>query len=83
MFSYEKNSGKELTGWLYRCVAGVELNLTQVPEDDPAQGILAFYRNHYYRIKGTFQDLISQNALLSVTVNPDWEGDADLSLDGK
>lgn len=185
VFSYEKNSGKELTGWLYRCVAGVELNLTQVPEDvtgiallaetvntsskagdygdfhnasdprrvpvgeeldkfrimewsrpaegvagpdvnmqggnllpvisrltvrisrnnkveaiplcmknpgsgtgiipedDPAQGILAFYRNHYYRIRGSFQELISQNALLSVTVNPDWEGDADLSLDGK
>lgn len=185
VFTYDKRSGKELTGWLYRCVAGVELNLTEVPEDvtgiallaekvntsskagdysdfnnasdtqtvpkgeelekfrlmewtrpaegavsadvslqggsllpvisrltvriirkdkveaiplcmknpssgtgiipedDPAQGILAFYRNHYYRIGGSFQELISQDALLSVTVNPDWEGDADLSLDGK
>lgn len=51
--------------------------------EDLAKGIITFNRNHYYRISGDFQSLATQKLFLTLKVNPDWEGDADLSLGGK
>lgn len=51
--------------------------------EDLAQGIVGLKRNHYYQISGDFQSLATQNLYLILRVNPNWEGDADLSLGGK
>lgn len=47
---------------------------------DLAEGRVTFQRNHYYRIRGAFNDLATQGLTLTLTVNPNWAGDADLSL---
>lgn len=52
-------------------------------EEDLAKGIVEFKRNHYYMISGEFQALATQKLFLSLTVNPNWEADADLELSGK
>lgn len=52
-------------------------------DENLAQGKVRFLRNYYYRIGGDFDKLVTQNLTLVVTINPYWEGDADLSLGGK
>ena len=52
-------------------------------DENLAQGKVRFLRNYYYRIGGDYEKLVTQNLTLVVTINPYWEGDADLSLGGK
>lgn len=52
-------------------------------DENLAQGKVRFLRNYYYYIVGDYEKLVTQNMTLVVTINPYWDGDADLSLGGK
>lgn len=48
-----------------------------------AEGTLVFERNHYYRIAGEYERLITKKLPLVIIVNPNWDGDIDLTPGGK
>ena len=48
-----------------------------------AEGTLVFERNHYYRIAGEYERLITKKLPLVIIVNPNWDGDVDLTPGGK
>lgn len=52
-------------------------------DEELAKGQISFQRNYYYRIAGDFQTLATQKTPLTITINPNWDGDVDLSLGDK
>ena len=50
--------------------------------DDPnAPFRVCFQRNNYYRIVGDYEKLLTQKYTLRVLVNPNWDGNVELSLE--
>ncbi len=50
-------------------------------DEQLAEGTLVFERNHYYQIAGEYERLITKKLPLVIIVNPNWDGDIDLTLD--
>lgn len=50
--------------------------------DDPnAPFRVCFQRNNYYQIVGDYEKLLTQKYTLRVLVNPNWDGNVELSLE--
>lgn len=52
-------------------------------KEEPANREIHFQRNHYYLISGNYETLSTPEMPFTITINPNWDGDADLSLGGK
>ncbi len=50
------------------------------PNENLAQGVLTSKRNHYYQIVGDYETLITKKKPMTVFINPNWDGDIDLTL---
>ncbi len=50
-------------------------------DEQLAEGTLVSERNHYYRIAGEYERLITKKLPLVIIINPNWDGDIDLTLD--
>lgn len=57
-------------------------NIENPDADDPnAPFRVCFQRNNYYRIVGDYEKLLTQKYTLRVLVNPNWDGNVELSLE--
>ncbi len=52
-------------------------------DDQLAEGTLVFERNHYYQVAGEYEKLITKKVPLVILINPNWDGDIDLTPGGK
>ncbi len=52
-------------------------------DEQLANGILTSQRNHYYQIAGDYLALITKKLSLVIRINPNWDGDIDLTPGGK
>ncbi len=50
-------------------------------DDALSNGTLVSERNHYYRIAGDYLTLITKKVPLVIRINPNWDGDIDLTPD--
>lgn len=50
--------------------------------DDPNKNpfTVCFKRNNYYQIKGDYDDLMTEDLIITVIVNPNWDADVSLTL---
>ncbi len=63
---------------------GAAVSPDEVNTDEQlAAGTLVSQRNHYYQIAGDYLTLVTKRQRLVIRINPNWDGDIDLTPGGK